>query len=380
MYCIFCGAKNPDKARFCVACGQNLAKALQETKPPVKPAVPESTVLGITRVEAKNQAMSAQIQGFFIGNSAGNPLPQVAGSSGHGDALSRWESVKARKDMPDIQTADQDAADKNMAAPQPNSAPAPVPEEKTPASPAPASEPNPERKERPETGTASEAPSPLDRSLSQPDAPVAAPTEVTPQKSPLPATPAAVVAPAAASTDKRQPTGPADGLEQQEPEAAGQDLHAQKAEEDGEKSAEVPGTSEEHENRISKDKPTLHDTHDTKVKSEPASKPENVPAQPISAEKSKSKLPEKAKNLFKQLKNARSKRKTALDTQKQESAEDDDADPDTNYEADFADVPVGRVKMVKRSKESVKEIRRNILILIAISIPLIVGSIFLIIK
>lgn len=355
MYCIFCGAKNPDKAKFCVACGQNLAKALQETKPPVKPAVSESTVLGITREEAKNQAMSAQIQGFFHGNPAGNPLPQAADRSGRGDALSRWESIKARKNPQEIQTVNQDAADKNIAAPQPNSAPAPVQEEKIPESPAPVSEPNPERKERPVTEAATEAPSPLDRGLSQPSAPAAAPAEGTPQKGPAPAAPAAVDAPAAVSTDKRQPAEPADK----------------------EKNAEIPDSAGDRENRKPEGAAVLHDAE---TKAEAESMPENLPARSTSAEKKKRDLPAKAKNLFKQLKGARGGRKAAIDTRKRKSAEVDEADLDADYEADFADVPTGRVKMVKRSKESVREIRRNILILIAISIPLIVGSIFLIMK
>lgn len=378
MYCIFCGTKNPDKAKFCVACGQNLAKALQETKPPVKPAASESTVLGITKEEVKNQTMSAQIQGFFNGNPAVKSLPKTTTGTGRGDALSRWETVKARKDMPNIQTTDQNAADKNIAAPQPESAPAPVPEEKTPASPAPASEPDPENKERPAIEVAIEAPSPLDRGLSQPDAPVAAPTEGTPQKGPAPAAPVAVDAPAAVSTDKRQPTEPTDGLVRQGPGTAGPDLEMEKSEADGVKNAEIPDSAGDRENRKSEGATILHDAE---AKAETVSTmPENLPARSTSAEMKKRDLPAKAKNLFKQLKSARSERKAAIDTQKQKPAEVDEADLDANYETDFADVPTGRVKMVKRSKESVREIRRNILILIAISIPLIVGSIFLIMK
>lgn len=106
MYCIFCGAKNPDNAKFCYSCGRNISALSQAASPWPKPQKPEASVLRQTQAELKEQTMNAHIKDFFYKDRGGS-APEQNGTKETPAARSIGEHSKSEsRQAPAISNTD----------------------------------------------------------------------------------------------------------------------------------------------------------------------------------------------------------------------------------------------------------------------------------
>lgn len=91
MYCIYCGAKNPENAKFCYSCGRNISALAQAASQWPKSQKPDASVLRQTQDEIREKAMNVHIKEFF-NKDRGAAAPEPAEEAPIPKSPSIWEN------------------------------------------------------------------------------------------------------------------------------------------------------------------------------------------------------------------------------------------------------------------------------------------------